>query len=180
MGTVRSGAGRAASRGPSSVAVVLCLEALAVVLFVAFVVVVQRGGARDTSGGGFFDDPLPAALVLLAATAAVAAGVLATVSLVRDPLRSRAGRWAMWLALLSALMFPAVAASVTAVAWLVGYDLPDGWGDPIAPFWLLTALAATVLGVRANEPGRRGLLILPVVIGAFVLTFWLGEILAPH
>jgi hypothetical protein len=78
------------------------------------------------------------------------------------------------------MLMPIVGVSVTAGAWLVGYDQPEGWGQPIAPFWMAAGLAAAILGIVAKEPGRRGVLVVPFMIGALVLTFWLGEILVPH
>ncbi len=180
MGTSGQGSPEEASRGPSALAVALGLDLLAVALFVAFVLVVQLGGPQDTRGQGFFSDPVSAALLLLAATAAVAAGVLAAVSLVRSPLRTRAGRWASRLALVNALLLPVVGGSVAAIAWIIGSELSEGWGEPIVPVWLLTGLGAIAMGIRAKDQGRRGLLTLPFVIGAAVLIFWLGEILSPH
>jgi uncharacterized protein (DUF983 family) len=170
----------AAPHRPPALALALGLDALAVALFVGFVAVVPRAGSQDSSDDGFFADPLPAVLIVLAATAVVAAGVVAAVSLVRAPLRSRAGRWAMRLAVFNALLMPAVGVSVTTIAWILGYDLPEGWGEPVAPVWLLSGLAALAFGARAKDPGRRGLLVLPLVIGAAVLSFSLGEILSPH
>jgi hypothetical protein len=86
----------------------------------------------------------------------------------------------MALALVNALLLPVVGLSVVAVARLIGADLPDGWGEPIVPVWLATGLGAAALGAAAKERGRRGLLVVPFMIGAFVLIFWLGEILEPH
>ena len=180
MGTFKPGPDRTAPYRPSALTVTIGLDALAIALFVAFAIAVQRDAPQGSGGEGFFSEPVPAALLLTAASLAVAAGVVAAVSLVRVPLRSRSGRWASRLAVVNALLMPLVAVSVTTVAWLVGYDLPEGWGEPIAPVWLLSGLAALVLGVRAKDPGRRGLLVLPLMIGAAVLTFWLGEILDPH
>ncbi len=98
----------------------------------------------------------------------------------RRPLGTAAGRWAARLALANALLMLVVGLSVVSVARLVGAHLPDGWGQPIAPVWLATGLAAAILGALAGERGRRGLLVVPFMIGAFVLTFWLGEILDPN
>jgi hypothetical protein len=86
----------------------------------------------------------------------------------------------MWLAVANALLLPMVAFPVMAAAWLAGYDLPDGWGQPIMPVWMATGLVAAVLGVVAKESGRRGILVIPFMLGALVLTFSLGEILVPH
>ena len=45
---------------------------------------------------------------------------------------------------------------------------------------MAAVLAAAILGIVAKEPGRRGVLVVPFMIGALVLTFWLGEILVLH
>jgi len=172
--------GGAEPRRVSALALALGLDALSVLLFVGVFAYVGSRGARDTSNETFFSDPAPAVLLLTAATVAIAAGIIAAVSLARARLHSRAGRWATGLALVNALLMPVVGVSVTAGAWLVGYDLPEGWGQPIVPFWMTAGLAAAILGIVAKEPGRRGVLVVPLMIGAFVLTFWLGEILVPH
>lgn len=175
MSRSESGPDRPSSRRPSTLGATLGLDALGIVLFVAAVLIVRQGGPRDTSDEGFFSDPLPAVLMLLTASALAVAGVLAAVSLVRAPLRSRVGRWAMWMGVAASVLMPVVAASVMIIAWLAGYDLPEGWGEPIAPVWQVAALAAIGLGLAAKEPGRRGLLILPIVIAAALLIFILGD-----
>jgi multisubunit Na+/H+ antiporter MnhC subunit len=167
-------------RGVSALVVTLGLDGLAVLLFLSVLGYVGSSHARGTSNETFFSDPLPAALLLAAATVAIAAGIGAAVSLARRPLASRAGRWATRLALVNALLIPAVGLSVTAAAWLVAYDLPEGWGQPVMPFWMMSGLAAGILGIVANEPGRRGALVIPFMAGALVVTFWAGELLVPH
>ena len=37
-------------------------------------------------------------------------------------------------------IMPVVAVPVMAIAWLVGYDLPEGGGEPISPIWLTGGL----------------------------------------
>lgn len=180
MGSTHAIGGGVEPRRGSALALALGLDALSVLLFVCTFTLARSRGEGDIPNETFFSDPVPAVLLLAAATVAIAAGIVAAVSLARARLESRAGRWATRLALVNALVMPVVGLSVTAVAWLAGYDLPEGWGQPIAPFWLATGLAAAVLGVVAKEPGRRGVLVVPFMIGAFVLTFWLGEILVPH
>ncbi|HVA30779.1 MAG TPA: hypothetical protein VMU58_05885, partial [Gaiellaceae bacterium] len=158
----------------------LALDAVAAAVFVGFFAVVMTRGPDETDGATFFSDPLPAALALAAAAIALAAGAVAAVSLARLPLRTRAGRWAVRLALANALLIPAVVLPVTFVAWLVDAHLSEGWGQPMMPFWFLSGLASAALGVAAKESGRRGILVIPFMIGALVLTFWLGEFLVPH
>ncbi len=140
-----------------------------------------RGGTpSDEPGEGFFSDPVHFTPMVLAAAALIAAGVVAAVSLWKSPLQSRAGRWATRFGLVFALMNPAVLVPVSAIAWVIGYDLPQYWAEPLGPLWLLSGLVAVVLGAVAREPGRRGALLVPFVIGAFVVTFALGEVLSQH
>ena len=49
-----------------------------------------------------------------------------------------------------------------------------------ALLWMLAGLAAAVLGATAPEPGRRGLLVLPFMLGALVLVVWVAEAIIPH
>ena len=51
---------------------------------------------------------------------------------------------------------------------------------PLVPLWMLAGLAAAVLGATAPEPGRRGLLVLPFMLGALVLVVWIAEAIIPH
>jgi hypothetical protein len=164
----------------SALVVGLALDGVAIALFVTlFVVLVSsdREAARDE---GFFAEPVLAALALGAFAAALVAGVIAAASLLRVPLRTRAGRWAVRLAAVNVLIIPVVAVPVMTIAWIAGYELPEGWGEPISLIWQLTGVSALVLGVTAKEPGRRGVLVILVMIGAGVATFAVGEIVVPH
>jgi tellurite resistance protein TehA-like permease len=164
---------------PSPLAVALVLDAVAIVVFGVFLVLLAaRGSAAPDET--FFSDPFPAALVLAAASLAILAGVVAGVALVREPLRTREGRWAMRVAVVSALSLPVIAAIAAGIAWAVGVDDPAVIAQPLVPLWTLASLAAAVLGTTAHEPGRRGILVVPFMLGAFVLVFWLGEALVPH
>ena len=162
---------------PSALTLALGFDAAAVAVFISFVVIVTAGGPRDTSDETFFSDPLPAALLLAAAAAVIAGGVVAAVSLVRSPLRSRVGRLAMWLAVANAVLMPVVSLAVIVVAALASLDLAAGWGEPIVPFWVLTGVSAVIAGAVTREPGRRGLLVVPLMLGAVVLVFLVGEAL---
>ena len=157
---------------PLRLAVVL--DGLGVAAFVAAVLVIGSRGPQDTSDKGFFADPLPAGLMVLAFAAVIAAGAAAALALVRRPLGTRAGRWAIGLAIAFVVSFP-VLGLVSEVL-----DLKQGWAEPVVPILFLTALGAIVLGAAAREPGRRGLLLIPFLIGASALIFALGELLAPH
>ena len=61
-------------------------------------------------------------------------------------------------------------------------DLEPGWAEAVVPPRppVVTALGAIVLGTVAHEPGRRGLLLIPLLIGASALLFFLGDLLFPH
>jgi len=169
--------GGAAAHHWSALKLALLLDAAAVAAFIPFVLIVTAGGPEDTSNETFFSHPLPAALLLAAAASMIGGGVVAAVSLVRSPLGSRVGRWATGLAVVNMLLLPVAALSVIAVAALADIDLPEGWGQPIFPVSVLIGLAAVIAGVRAKEPGRRGLLVVPLMIGAFVLVFVIGELI---
>ena len=103
---------------------------------------------------------------------------MALVSLIRQPAASAAGRWAVRMAAFNALLLP-VMGGIAALLSLVGTKLSVGWGEPYMPFWVCSGLAAFGLGVVADEPHHRGLLVLPLMLGATVLTFVFGDIVQP-
>jgi len=158
--------------------VALALDLLAVTLLAATVILLSTRDHRAAET--FFSDPLPAALLVAAGLLAIVAGAVALRSLVAEPLRTAAGRWAWRLAAVNALLLPAIGLSVTIVAWLAGVGLPDAWGQPLVPAWVLIGVVAGLLGAVAREPGRRGLLVVPFMLGALVLVFWVGELVVPH
>jgi hypothetical protein len=164
----------------SVVVFALALDAFSVTLFAALLTVFTIRGPGDSPPETFASDPLPAVLLGSAASIAILAGAVAIGSLVRDPLTTNAGRWATRLAVVSALLVPVVGVVVSAGAWLAGLDLPEGWGQPLVPIWFVTSVTACVLGFLAREPRRRGVLVLPFLVGAFVLVFWIGELAVPH
>jgi hypothetical protein len=73
-----------------------------------------------------------------------------------------------------------LAVAVYLLLRLFGLELEEGWGQPIVPFWLAIGLIAAVLGAAAPETKRRGLLVIPLMIGAFALVFVVGEVTVPH
>lgn len=150
------------------------LDGLAVGAFVAAVLIIRSRGPQVGPDEGFFADPLPAGLMVLAFAATIAAGAVAAWALVREPLRTPAGRWAARLVIAFAVSFP-VLGVITEVL-----GLEQGWAQPLVPPLMLAALSAMVLGAFAREPARRGLLLIPLVIGASAAIFALGEVLAPH
>jgi len=152
---------------------------VAVALFVVVTFLVRSGPPDEPQGSGFFADPLPAVLLILAAVSVIASGVAALIDLLARRLTTRSGRWAFRLAIINCLLQP-----LTGVIYLLlrlfGLELEEGWGQPIVPFWLAIGLVAAVLGAVAPETKRRGLLVIPLMIGAFALVFVVGEITVPH
>lgn len=122
-----------------------------------------------------------AILMALAGALALAAGVVAVVSLSRRRLVTRTGKWAIGVGLFSALINPVVVLPAYLIERAIrGGEVPGDWGEPYSFIWLASILVAIILGLVAREPGRRGLLVIPAVIGAFVLTFIIGEFAIPH
>jgi hypothetical protein len=159
------------------------LLGMAVVLDAVFVFVVVEAIGRNLQGratGGFFSEPVPAVLLILAAVAVIASAVTALIDLMGHRLTSTRGKWAFRLAIVNCLLLPVTALAVTAIAALGGFELEEGWGQPIMPVWFVVGFIATVLGATAPEPRRRGVLVLPLMIGAFAFVFVVGEITVPH
>lgn len=149
------------------------LDGLVVAALVAYVVVTGGRGRQDD---GFFADPLPDGLAVLALAAAIAAGTVAAWALVREPPRTRAGRWALGLAIAFVVSFPVLGLLTEALG------LEHGWAEAaVRPTILLVSgFGAMVLGAVAHEPGRRGLLFIPLLIGASALIFFLYDLLFPY
>lgn len=135
--------------------------------------VLELRGDRRGPDDGFFSDPLPALLALAAFGVAIAAGVVAAQALIREPLQTSRGHWALRLALGLTASFP--------VVWgiTLAFDLDADWLDSVIPLQVLVGLATAGLGATAREPGRRGLLLIPFVIGVAALAFFLGDLIVP-
>lgn len=142
--------------------------------------IVTSGPPENEATGGFFSESVPAMLLILAGFAVISSGLTALTDLLGHRLTTGTGRWAFRLALLNCLLLPVAALSVTAVTWLAGAKLEEGWGQPMMPVWFGLGVVATVLGVMAPEAKRRGILVLPLMIGAFTLFFVIGEFTVPH
>lgn len=147
------------------------LDGLAFAALAAAVAVTGGHGRQDD---GFFSDPLSDGLAVLALAAAILAGVVAAGALLREPPRTRAGRWAVRLAIAFAVSFPVLGLLTEALG------LEQGWAEPVVPLQLATALGAMLLGAVAHEPDRRGVLLIPLVIGASALMFFLVDLLFPY
>lgn len=152
---------------------------LAVLLFIPVTILVTGGPPDEPQETGFFAEPLPALLLVAAGISVVASGGLALVDLLGRRLGTRPGVWAFRLAVVNSLIQP-LTGIIYILATLVGLELKQGWGQPIVPFWFAIGLIAAVLGAVAPEPRRRGLLVIPFMIGAFALVFVVGEVAVPH
>lgn len=147
------------------------LDGLALAAFATWMLVTEGRGRQDD---GFFSDQLPDGLAALTLVAVIAAGAIAAWALVRDPPRTRAGRWALGLAIAFVVSFPVLGVLTEALG------LEQGWAEPLVPLLAAAALGAMVLGAFAREPGRRGLLLIPLLIGASALIFFLGDLIFPE
>ena len=155
------------------------LLGFAVALFIIVTLLVTGGPPDEPQERGFLAEPLPALLMIAAAVSVISSGVLALVDLLGHRLTTRTGIWAFRLAVVNCLMLP-LSVVVYLLLLLVGLKLEEGWGQPMVPFWLAIGLVAAGLGIFAPETRRRGLLMIPLMIGAFALVFVVGEITVPH
>lgn len=165
------------SRTATPVRWALSLEAVGVSLF-AIGVAILSTVEPDPTDEGFFGKPGYAALMLVAVIALLAAGVVALVTLVRDRPETPRGRWAFRLAVACSLALPLMGV-VEGFFRLIDHRLPVGWGEPAMPFVLLAVIASVGLGAASREPGRRGLLMLPLILGSFVVVFVVGDMIFP-
>jgi hypothetical protein len=143
------------------------LDGLAFAALVMWLIVTGGHGRRDD---GFLSDPLPDSLALLALVAAIAGGGVAAWALVRDPPQARLGRWALGRAIAFVISLPVVDVLTEVL------DLKHAVSVPL---YALVLGGAIVLGARAHEPGRRGLLFTPLLIGASAVIFFLGDLFVP-
>lgn len=106
--------------------------------------------------------------------AVVGAGVAAGWALLLEPLTSRVGRWAMGLAAFNIVLLP----GLWLLSWIVtplGLGFRVGWGLPLFPFWLASGVGAICLGLSIGAERKEGLLLIPMLLGAALLTFFLGD-----
>jgi len=161
-------------------ALALVLDAVAVALVVASGLVVNAWPPREADGLSGIGWTM-AVLMPLAGALALGAGVMAVVSLWRVRLVTRTGKWAVGVGLFSALINPVIVLPAYLIERSIrGGEMPGDWGEPYSFVWLASIVVAIILGAVAREPGRRGLLMAPAVIGAFVLTLVIGEFAVPH
>jgi len=129
---------------------------------------------HSADGGGLFVDIPQAVFSSVFLLAVVSAGVAAGWALLLDPLRSRLGRWAMSLAVFNIVLLP----GFWALSWIVtplGLGFRVGWGLPLFPFWLASGVGAICLGLAAGAERKEGLLLIPMLLGAALLTLFLGD-----
>ncbi len=134
---------------------------------------------RETPDKSFGDNLVPAILMLSAVASWIAGGVVAAVALRRDRLQSSTGRWAIRVLIFDCALLPLFGV-IDGFFQLIGNPLPEGWGEPIVPFWFGGALLALVLALWAKQERLRGLLIIPLYLGAATSTFMLGELITSH
>lgn len=123
------------------------------------------------------DIPMPVGAGLV-----IIGGAVAWWSIIRVRPPGRTGRWGFWLGVGSALINPVVVLPTYLIWWAIVDEMPGDWGTPFEFLWLGMCIAAMALGIASarRDHERRGLLLIPAVIGAFVLTFVLAEVLVPH
>lgn len=133
-------------------------------------------GERITFRPGV-DIPVPVGVGLV-----ILGGVVAWWSLIRRRPPGRSGHWGFWAAVASALINPVVVLPAYWITRAFTGEIPMDWGTPFEFAWIILCLAAIGLGITAarRDPARRGLLLVPAVVGAFVLTFALAEVVVPH
>ena len=101
-------------------------------------------------------------------------GVVAGKSLTSRPLSSERGRVVSRTAFVLVVLLPLIVFCL----WLVT-AVSDGEGPtvPIIGAWLVAVIVTSIAGAMAPEPGRRGLLVLPLLVGAAVVVLLLSELL---
>ena len=115
-----------------------------------------------------------AVLLVVAMGTMVAAGFRAGNSLRLIPLETGAGRFAVGMAVVLAVLLAVMTITLGLLA------TTDTWEQDSEPFlgsWVILALIASVVGALAPEPGRRGLLVLPFLIGFAALMLFISEAL---
>jgi len=130
---------------------------------------------------GDSDRPDPAAakvlfsvLGLLAVGLMAAGGVIAWRELRAEPPESGRGQLAFRAAVGVSGALPLL---VLALVLLDAADAYRGDSEAFLGIWLLAAVVVAVLGGSAPEPGHRGLLVIPLIIGTGAIVLVLSEAL---
>jgi hypothetical protein len=150
----------------------LMASGLALLFLLALVINLIRGGSDQS-------DPLAAKILfsmlgLLSAGLLAAGGLTAWKGLSSRPLESITGRRSFALARVAIVLLPVI---VFTLGLLAALDAYGGDSEPFLAVWLLVAIAASILGGVAPEPGRRGLLVIPLMLGVAAVVLLLSEIL---
>ena len=119
---------------------------------------------------GSFAALLVVALVIASLGTMIDSGFRAAKALRSKPMDSGTGKSAVRMAVVLA----AVLAVMTLTLGLLAVtDTWEGDSEPFIGIWVALALAVSAVAAFAPEPGRRGLLVLPFMLGvaAFVLLF---------
>jgi hypothetical protein len=135
------------------------------------VIALFRGDSEES-------DPalLGVALFILGALAfgtMIAAGFLAARALRAKPMESGAGRLAVRMGIALAVFLPAMALVLGLLAKTGTWESDS---EPFLGTWVALALIASLIGVFAPEPGRRGLLVFPLLIGVAGLVLFFSEV----
>ena len=101
-------------------------------------------------------------------------GVVAGRSLTSKPLTSGCGTAVTRVAFVLAALLPVIVFAL----WLVT-AVSDGEGPTVSIIgaWLLAVVGTSIAGAIAPEPGRRGLLVLPLLVATAAVVLALSELL---
>lgn len=129
---------------------------------------------------GDSDDSTPVVLkVILVAVGVIAYGLMiaggfmATVELRAGSMESGSGRFLVRCALVLALALPAMALLFRLLSVT---DIWEGDSGPFLLVWITLALITSVAGAFTPEPGRRGLVVFPFLVGVAALVLLLSEL----
>ena len=150
------------------------LELLGLVAFAASQLLRLAVSQPESEGEGFFSDIPLAVLSTLLLLSWVGSGFAAGLALLKSPMESHIGRVAQQLAAVNVLLLPVA----WALSWLltpIGMGFSVGWGMPFFPVWAASGLGAICAGLWTPMDRRRGQLLIPLLLGAGLLTFFLGD-----
>ena len=128
---------------------------------------------------GWHNQPWGPILVIFAGLLFLGSGGFALYSLTYTPLQGRWGKWAgRDMSFFVALLFFSI--PLVSALHLLGIEISEEIGQWLEVFILGLAASIGVLAGLSRSPEHRGWLMLPVVLGAFIGSFILGEFLVPH
>lgn len=142
----------------------------AVLVVLALLMGLIRGDSDDS-------DPVAVAILfialgLFAFGLMIAGGFLAAKGLRSESMESGSGVFAVRMAVVLAIVLPVM---TLVFGLLAATDTWERDSEPFIGAWLVLALVASVIGGFAPEPGRRGLLVIPFLIGVAALVLVLSE-----